>query len=151
VPHEILIHMATYDSEVSNVGTEIAVRSLGIPQLLPAARSFFQIPEMAAPFDGSVFVEVDPQRGFSRCNVPPPGNPSPGATCSTDADCPGPGDPPGRTRCDSGIPPLNNTAPPFNNGAHGSTGSPPMGQQIDQFLRPNGNVQQFCAGPCDPS
>jgi hypothetical protein len=151
VPHEILIHMATYDSEVANVGTEIAVRSLGIPQLLPAARSYFQIPERAAPFDGSVFVEVDPMRGFSRCNVPPPGNPSPGAMCSTDADCPGPGDPPGRTRCDSGIPPLNNTAPPFNNGAHGSTGSPPMGQQIDQFLRPNGNVQQFCAGPCDPS
>jgi hypothetical protein len=149
VPHEILMHMATYDSEVANVATEIAVRSLGIPQLLPAARSFFQIPEMAAPFDGSAFVEVDPMRGFSRCNVP--GSANPGATCTTDADCPGPGDPPTRTSCESGIPPLSNTAPTFNNGAHGSTGSPPMGQQIEQFLRPNGNVQQFCAGVCDPS
>jgi hypothetical protein len=104
---------------------------------------------MAAPFDGSVFVEVNPQRGFSRCNTPAGG--SPGAMCATNADCPGLGDPPARTVCDSGIPPLSNTAPRFNNGAHGSTGSPPMGQQIDQFLRPNGTVQQFCAGPCDPS
>lgn len=149
VPHDVLMHMATYDCEVTNVATEIAVRTLGIPQLLPAARDFFGIPELAAPFAGSAFVEVNPQRGFSRCNQPGANNA--GAACSTDADCPGAGDPPTRTRCDSGIPPLTNTPPAFNNGAHGSTGSPPMGQQIDQFLRPAGNVQQFCAGPCDPS
>src|SRR5262249_46750800 len=53
VPHKILIHMATYDSEVSNLGTEIMVRSLGIPQVPPVARSFVGIPELAAPFDGS--------------------------------------------------------------------------------------------------
>ena len=34
VPHKILIHMATYDSEVSNLGTEIMVRSLGIAQVI---------------------------------------------------------------------------------------------------------------------
>jgi hypothetical protein len=149
VPHKLLIHMATYDSEVSNLGTEIMVRSLGVAQLRPVHRSFFQIPEMDAPFDASVFVEVDPQRGFSRCNEP--GEANPGAMCTTDADCPGVGDPPSRTRCDSGIPPLSNTPPTFNNGAHGSTGSPPMGQQIDAFLRPDGEVLQFCSGTCDPS
>jgi hypothetical protein len=147
VPHKVLMHMATYDSEVSNVATEIAVRSLGISQLRPVHRSFFQIPELDAPFDDSAFVEVDPMRGFSRCNQP--GTSNPGAPCTTNADCPGPGDPPTRTRCDSGIPPLSNTPPLFNNGAHGATGSPPMGQQIDAFLRPDGQVLQFCNGPCD--
>jgi hypothetical protein len=147
VPHRILIHMATYDSEVSNLGTEIAVRTIGIPQLAPVHRSFFAIPEMAAPFDGSAFVEVDPMRGGSRCV--PPGGGSPGAACAVDADCPGPGDPPTRTVCASGVPPLDNTAPLFNNGAHGATGSPQMGQQIDAFLRPNGTVEQFCSGACD--
>ena len=43
VPHKILIHMATHDSEVSNVGTEIMVRSLGVKQVTPVHRSFFQI------------------------------------------------------------------------------------------------------------
>jgi hypothetical protein len=148
VPHKVLIHMATYDSEVSNLATQIMVRSLGIPQLRPVHRSFFQIPELDAPFDGSAFVEVDPLLGFSRCNVP--GASNPGASCTTDADCPGPGDPPTRTRCDSGVPPLTNTPPAFNNRAHGSTGSPPMGAQIDAFLRPDGQVQQFCTDTCNP-
>jgi hypothetical protein len=148
VPHKILMHMATNDCEVSNVATEIMVRSLGVTQLEPVHRSFFQIPESPGPLD-SAFVEVDPQRGFSRCNQPGANNA--GAACTSDADCPGVGDPPSRTRCDSGVPPLGNTPPPFNNGAHGSTGSPPMGQQIDGFLRPNGDVVQFCSGTCDPS
>ena len=147
VPHKVLIHMATYDSEVSNLGTEIMVRSLGIEQLTPVHRSFFQIPERAAPFDGSAFVEVDPMRGGSKCHTP--GGTDHGADCTTDADCPGPGDPASRTMCASGIPPLTNQPPAFNNGAHGSTGSPEMGQQIDAFLRPDGMVAQFCSGPCD--
>jgi len=147
VPHKVLIHMATYDCEVSNVATEIMVRSLGISQLTPVHRSFFDIPERAAPFDASAFVEVDPMRGFSRCDDPDGDNP--GAMCTTDADCPGVGDPPTRTACHTGIPPLTNTPPFFNNGAHGSTGSPQMGQEIDAFLRPAGDVEQFCSGPCD--
>ncbi len=150
VPHKVLMHMATYDCEVSNVGSEIMYRSLGVPQVRPVHRSFFAIPELDAPFDGSAFVEVDPQKGFSRCNVPPPGNPSPGAACTTNADCPGPGDPPTRTRCDSGIPPLTNTPPAFNNGAHGSTGNLATAAQIAAFLRPDGDVEQFCSGTCDP-
>jgi hypothetical protein len=147
VPHKVLIHMATYDSEVSNLATEIMVRSLGIEQVTPVHRSFFQIAESAAPFDDSAFVEVDPMRGFSRCHTP--NGSDAGAQCTTDADCPGVGDPPSRTMCASGIPPLTNQAPLFNNGAHGSTGSLQAGQQIDAFLRPNGTVVNFCSGPCD--
>ena len=148
VPHKVLIHMATYDSEVSNLGTEIMVRSLGVSQVTPVHRSFFQIPEAAAPFDDSAFVEVDPQR--KRCNLPG-GGPNPGATCTTDAECPGVSDPATHTFCDPDIPPLTNQAPPYNNGNHGSTGSPAMGQQINEFLKPAGQVEQFCAGPCDPN
>ena len=148
VPHKVLVHMATYDCEVSNVATEIMVRSLGIPQVTPVHRTFFQIPERAAPFDDSAFVEVDPQLGFPRCNVP--GSSDPGQPCTTDADCPGAGDKPTRTRCDPAVPPESNTAPPFNNRAHGSTGNATTGQQIAEFLRSDGTVQQFCTGTCNP-
>jgi hypothetical protein len=140
--------MATYDCEVSNVGTEIMVRSLGIPQVTAVARHFFEIPELDAPFDGSAFMEVNPQRGFSRCHTP--GGSDAGAACTTDAQCPGAGDPAGRTQCAPGIPPLVNLPPLFNNGAHGSTGNPTTGMQIANFLRDGGFVDQFCTGPCDP-
>jgi hypothetical protein len=152
VPHKILIHMSTCDSQVSNLATEIMARSLGIPQVTPPLRSFLDIPEMTAPYDGSAFVEIDWQKCGSRCNVP--GQDNPGAACTTDADCPGLGDPPTRTRCDSGTPPLTNTAPAFENDAHGAEGSAPptapSAMQTDAFLRPNGTIQQFCSGPCDP-
>ena len=147
-PHKILIHMATYDSEVSNLATEIMVRSLGIPQVVPAAQSFLGIPELAAPFDGSAFVEVNPQRGGSRCHTP--GTTDAGAACTTDAQCPGAGDPASRTQCASGIPPLENLAPPFNNGAHGRTGNATTGAQIAAFLRDGGSIENSCDGPCDP-
>jgi hypothetical protein len=148
VPHKILIHMATYDSEVSNLATEIMVRSLGITQVKPVHRSFFDIPEADAPFDDSAFMEVNPER--KRCNVPG-GGPGPGATCTVDADCPGAGDPATYTFCDPDIPPLTNQPPPYNNGNHGSTGSTATGAQIAEFLKPAGQVLQFCAGPCDPN
>ena len=147
-PHKVLMHMATYDSEVSNLSTEIMLRSMGIPQLAPVHRSFVDVPEQAAPFDGSALVEIDPQLGFSRCHTP--GTDDRGAACVTDADCPGTGDPASRSECASGIPPLGNDAPVFNNGAHGSTGTPAAGAQIDAFLRNGGSIAQTCSGPCDP-
>jgi hypothetical protein len=150
VPHEILIHMATNDCEVSNVATEIMVRSLGIAQLRPVHRSFFEIPEQDAAFDGSAFVEIDPQRGGSRCHTPSFASTDRGASCSTNADCPGPGDPASRTVCASGIPPLGNVRPPFNNGAHGATGNLQTGAQISVFLATGGDVEQFCSGTCNP-
>jgi hypothetical protein len=142
--------MATNDCEVSNVATEIMVRSLGIPQVTPVHRSFFEIPEAAAPLSGSAFVEVDPQLGGSRCHTPGPGSTDKGASCTVDADCPGPGDPASRTQCASGIPPQANLRPAFNNGAHGSTGNDATGAQIAGFLANGGSVQQFCTGTCDP-
>ena len=56
---KILIQMGVNDSQVPNIGTEIEARSLGIPSLAPAAVSWFQVPEMSAPFDGSAVVAYD--------------------------------------------------------------------------------------------
>jgi hypothetical protein len=73
--HKVLVHMATSDDEVSTVATEIMVRSMGIPQLSPVNFSYYNIPEMAAPFDGSAFVESnqgDPPIPIG--NIPPADN-----------------------------------------------------------------------------
>jgi hypothetical protein len=151
-PHRVLLHMARCDSQVSNLGTEIALRSLGIPQVAPAIHSFFGIPAVAGPIDGSALLEIDWQRCGSRCNVP--GEDDPGAACTTDADCPGVGDDPARTRCDSGTPALANLIPPFDNGAHGAEGSipatEPVPRQVADFLQPGGLINQYCDGTCDP-
>ncbi|HZR82065.1 MAG TPA: hypothetical protein VFD92_13295 [Candidatus Binatia bacterium] len=149
-PHKVLLHMATYDCEVSNLGTEIEARSLGIPQVGPVARSFFGIPEVAAPYDGSGLVEVNPQKSESHCHTPDNGSTDKGAVCTNDSQCPGAGDPPSRTQCASGIPPLENLPPPFNNGAHTSTANPTTLMQIDRFMRNGGEIEQTCDGPCDP-
>jgi hypothetical protein len=110
--HKVLVHMARSDAEVANLGTEIMVRSMGIPQVAPVGYSYFDIAEMAAPFDGSAMVESD----F--------GEPDP---------------------------PITNT-PPADNGVHGAMRAlPEIQAQIDQFLRNGGNIQNFCAGPCDPN
>ncbi len=110
-PHKVLVHMATGDAEVANLGTEIMVRSMGMPQVAPGVRSYFGIPDLTAPFDSSAFVESD--GGF----LPPP---------------------------------LTNT-PPAENTAHGDMRArPPIQAQIDQFLRTDGTVQNFCSGPCNP-
>jgi len=109
--HQILVHMARSDAEVANLGTQIMVRSMGIPQLTPVNESYYGIPELSAPFDGSAFIESD-----------------------------------------FGLPdaPITNT-PPAENDVHGEMRAlPPIQAQIDRFLRPDGRVEQFCAGPCDP-
>jgi hypothetical protein len=75
-PHKILVHMATSDDEVANIATEIMVRTLGIPQVSPVVKSYYNIPEMAAPFDGSAMIESD--AGYPTpptTNIPPPDNP----------------------------------------------------------------------------
>lgn len=73
--HKILVHMATSDDEVANIATEIMVRTLGIPQVGPVVQSYYNVPEMSAPFDGSAMVESD--AGFPVppiTNIPPPDN-----------------------------------------------------------------------------
>jgi hypothetical protein len=103
--------MATGDDEVANLATRIMVRSMGMPQVAPVVTSYFDIPEMAAPFDGSAMVESD-----------------------------------------GGYPPVPVTnIPPADNDAHGRMRARPAIQaQIDAFLRPDGQVENFCIGPCDP-
>lgn len=56
---KVLIQMGVNDSQVPNIGTEVQVRSLGIPAVAPSAVPAFQIPEMEAPFDGSAYVPYD--------------------------------------------------------------------------------------------
>lgn len=157
VPHRVLLHMATCDSQVSNLGTEIAVRSLGIPQMAPPLRSFFDVPESAVAVDGSALQEIDWQRcDVSRCNTP--AGLDEGDVCLSDDDCPGPNDVssghPDRTVCDSGRPPLENLIPRFDNGAHGAEGDAPgdspVAVQADRFLQPDGLIEPLCDGPCDP-
>jgi len=157
VPHRVLLHMSTCDSQVSNVGTEIAVRSLGIPQMAPPLRSFFDVPESTVAVDGSALQEIDWQRcDVSRCNTP--AGLDEGDVCLVDADCPGPNDVMNghsdRTSCDSGRPPLENLIPRFDNGAHGAEGDAPgdspVTRQADRFLQPDGLIEPLCDGPCDP-
>ena len=74
-PHKVLVHMSTGDDEVSNLGTQIMVRSMGMPQVSPVVQSYWDIPEMSAPFDGSAMVESD--GGFGPApltNTPPADN-----------------------------------------------------------------------------
>jgi hypothetical protein len=151
-PHRVLLHMSRCDCQVSNLATEIAVRSLGIPQVAPAIHPFFDIPVSSAPIDGSAMMEIDWQRCGSRCNVP--GADDPGAACASDADCPGVGDTPTRTRCDSGTPPLANLIPAFDNGAHGAeSGIPatePAPHQVADFFGPSSIINQYCEDTCNP-
>lgn len=73
--HKVLVYMASSDDEVSNLGTEIMVRSMGMPQVAPPVQSYFDIPELTAPFDGSAMVESD--GGFPPepvTNTPPADN-----------------------------------------------------------------------------
>lgn len=74
-PHRLLVLMARGDAAVANLGTEIMVRSMGLPQLAPVGRSFFDVPEVTGPFDGSAFIESDfgvPAPPVT--NTPPPDN-----------------------------------------------------------------------------
>ena len=78
--HKVLVHMATNDDEVSNVATEIMVRSMGIPQLTPVVKSYLDVPELAAPFDASAMLESDEgDPAIPIGNIPPGDNNAHGA------------------------------------------------------------------------
>ena len=139
VPHKILIHMATYDCEVSNLGTEIMVRSLGIPQVTPVDAELRRHPRA-----GRAVRRLGVRRDRPAARLQPLQHagrqPTPGAACTTDADCPGAGDPAdARSAATRASRRWSNLPPLFNNGAHGSTRNPATGQQIDAFLRDGGS------------
>ena len=109
--HTVLLHMATNDPAVPNLGTIIMARSMGLPQVAPAVHEHFGMAELAAPIAGSAFLESD--GGYDPV-------------------------------------PTTNTAPGPNPAHEAMRALPAVQAQIDAFLRPDGVVQQFCAGPCDP-
>jgi hypothetical protein len=58
-PKKLLLQPGLHDSQVPSIGTEIEVRSLLIPSVSPPAQRWFQVPERAAPFDGSAVAIYD--------------------------------------------------------------------------------------------
>ncbi len=74
-PHKVLVHMATSDAEVTNLGTTIMVRSMGVAQVGPVVKSYFGIPEQTGPFDASALLESDGAYGpVPVTNTPPAEN-----------------------------------------------------------------------------
>jgi hypothetical protein len=70
----ILMQIGLHDFQVSNLASQIEVRSLGIPNLAPSALPLVAVPEMAAPIDGSAFVPYDVNaKPEPLTNIPPPG------------------------------------------------------------------------------
>jgi hypothetical protein len=57
--HEVLIHVAIGDHQVSPLGAHVLARGVGAKNMAPVNRSIFGIPEAAGPLTGSVMVEWD--------------------------------------------------------------------------------------------
>ncbi|MCB9739485.1 MAG: hypothetical protein H6747_09475 [Deltaproteobacteria bacterium] len=55
----VLMHVAVGDTSVPNIATHVQARALGLPQLGPAPRPLFGIPEQAGPIDGSALCAWD--------------------------------------------------------------------------------------------
>ncbi|MEY3014894.1 MAG: hypothetical protein RIT45_3629, partial [Pseudomonadota bacterium] len=55
----VLMHVAVGDTSVPNIATHVQARSLGLPQLGPAPRPLFGIPEQTGPIDGSALCAWD--------------------------------------------------------------------------------------------
>ncbi|PRQ04595.1 hypothetical protein [Enhygromyxa salina] len=58
-PHEVLMLGAIGDHLVTNFGTHLMARELGIPQVNPANRPLFGIDQVEQPYSGSAFIEYD--------------------------------------------------------------------------------------------
>jgi hypothetical protein len=56
---KLLLQPGIHDSQVTNIATEIQVRSLAIPAVAPSVQPWFRVPERAAPFDGSAVAIYD--------------------------------------------------------------------------------------------
>ena len=69
---KLLMQIGLNDAQVSNLGSEIEARSLGIPAVAPSAKPAVGMTAQKAPFGGSGFVAYD-VNGFAmpRVNQPP--------------------------------------------------------------------------------
>jgi hypothetical protein len=118
----ILMTMAWLDQQVTNQGTEIAARTLGLPSLQGSlVGGLPEIPDLAGPLP-SALVVYD--------------------TGSFDLDDPA---------HEPFIPPLANPpAEPNDCDPHGRRGFIPASlAQLSTFFRPAGRVENFCDGICD--
>jgi hypothetical protein len=118
----ILMTMAWLDQEVSNVGTEISARTLGLPQLEGSLLTgLVGIPDLPGPLDSALVVY---DTGSFDLNNP--------------AHAPF-------------IPPLANLIPTANGcDPHGRRGFIPDSiEQLKNFFQPGGKIENFCNGICD--
>ncbi|MEO7092848.1 MAG: hypothetical protein ABI175_06325, partial [Polyangiales bacterium] len=70
--HQILIHPAIGDHQVTPLGAEWMARAVGAKRITPAVRPIWGVPNAVAPFEGSAIVEFDfglPEA--PKTNVPP--------------------------------------------------------------------------------
>lgn len=58
-PHQVLLHVAIGDHQVSPLGAHVMARSVGARAITPAVRSIWGIEEVAPPHEGSAIVEFE--------------------------------------------------------------------------------------------
>jgi hypothetical protein len=72
IPHQVLLHVAIGDQQVTPLGAHIIARTVGAKNLSPVNRSIWGIPEDPGPITGSAMVEFDFHNKESpKTNVPP--------------------------------------------------------------------------------
>ncbi len=70
--HEVLLHVAIGDFQVTPLGAHWMARSIGAKMMTPQARPVWGIPEQAYPYEGSGIVEFDTGTAEApKENVPP--------------------------------------------------------------------------------
>lgn len=70
--HEVLIHVAIGDFQVSPLGAHFMARTIGAKLMTPAARPVWGIPEQPYPYEGSGIVEFDTNTAEAPLeNIPP--------------------------------------------------------------------------------
>ncbi len=122
-PKKVLYDAAWLDKQVSNQCTEIAARTLGLPNLEGSIQQgLVDIPDVAGPVDSAYLTwhlgELDILNPAQAAHIPPLANLFPDGVCDPH---------PRRPTVPAGI------------------------RQIDAFLRPDGQIMNFCDGLCDGS
>lgn len=59
VPHDVLIHAAIGDHQVTPLGAELIARAIGAKSLTPAVRPIWGVPEASGLIEGAAIVEYD--------------------------------------------------------------------------------------------